>query len=78
MVIDQNTWKRVNCRRCELIHQKYRAGLTTMEQAELDALEEAATKYLEIIAPLPNYPLDTLQAHVDRIQLDAAEDLAEI
>lgn len=67
-VVDEKTWECINARRCDLIRRKYTEELTGAEQAELDSLEEAATKYLDTIAPLPNYPLDALQAQVDRIK----------
>lgn len=73
-VMDEKTWERVNARRGDLIRQKYTASLTCAEQAELDALEEVATRYLNVVAPLSDYPLDVLQVHIDRIKADQKND----
>jgi len=70
-VLDDVRWEYTNARRCDLIRRKYAEGLTIAEQVELLELERLATSYLNTIAPLPAYPLDELQRHVDRIKAAA-------
>ena len=67
-ISDEKSWERINARRCELIRQKYTAGLDDAEHIELDTLEEEATRYLDAVAPFSDYPLGALQAHIDRIK----------
>jgi hypothetical protein len=50
--LDERSWDELNLRRLDLIEKDIETGLTSVENAELDDLDQRADEHLNAVAPL--------------------------